>query len=313
VRRMELQQFWCLEYRERKYLEHLSDSDLAQRARDIICNYTTLSDKGQIRFQPVQGEGRLWIRLFTHVCEEYRLRKKWFPPGFMKGAQVPRPTWPDLPRAVRALGNTRLEQGSFLVKYGKLKFLRSALDEGRIRISPASAYDDPSLNHAIRDNELEIAWFSAPSNNVIHVIDQSTGKPKRRLNPVGNVRYSLKAAANYYVYCLSRIYGLRLFDDFDADCCLVIRQPMNFIERLFKEFDRRIPGWRGFAAGVSYIDPLNAATQDINAHFYKHFRFSYQKEFRIVWTPPDNRRELEFIDLSLGNLEECAELVSLES
>jgi hypothetical protein len=309
---MELQQFWCLEYRDRRYLEHLSDNDLAQRARDIISNYTVLSDKGQISLQPVEEEGQLWIRLFTHICEEYRLRKKWFPAGFMKDAPIPQPTWPDLPKSVKALGDRKLEQGNFLVKYGECEFLRPTLDEGRIHISPASAYDDPSLNYAIKDDELEITWLSLPSDNVIEVIDPNTGKPKRRLNPTGNVKYTLKASTNYYAYCLSRIYGFRLFDDFEADCCLIIKQPMNFIERLFREFDKRMPGWKGFAKGVSYVDPLNAYTQDIDVFFYKHFRYAYQKEFRMVWTPPEDRKELDCIDLELGNLEEYCELVSLE-
>jgi hypothetical protein len=42
----------------------------------------------------------------------------------------------------------------FLVKYGLREYLEPALREGRIRVSPASRYADPSLNPAIRDNEL---------------------------------------------------------------------------------------------------------------------------------------------------------------
>lgn len=308
---MEVQEFWSMEYRNRRYLEHLGEEDLAQRAKDIISNYTTLTAQGRISLHPIDEGGELWIRLFTHVIEEYRLRNKWFPPGFMKDAPIPKPTWPQVPKAVEAIRGRRLIPDEFLVKYGESRYLKPTLERGIIRIAPASSYNDPSLKQARKDNELEISWLSLPERNIIQVLDRETGKPRRNLTPVGNVKIGLEAPNNYYVYCLSYLYSLRLFDDFEADSCLIISRPLKFIERLFREFDKQLPGWKGISTGVSYIDPLNTKPDELNPFFYKHFRYAYQKECRIIWLPPTDEIQLDPIFLELGNLEEICELILL--
>jgi hypothetical protein len=308
---MTREQYWRKEYRRRRYLEYLNDEDLAQRLRDIAGNYLILSDNGQMSFQNIEASGKLWIRLFTHVDEEYKLRNKEFPPGLFKGAMIPKPTWPDTPKAARAIGGRKLIQETYLVKYGQSKYLRPMLEQGILRIAPASAYNDPSLNPAIKDNELEISWLSLPSQNVVQFLDSATGKPKRILPVVGNLKYLLKSPNNYYVICLSQVYELRLFDDFSADCCLLINHPLKFIERVFREFSKRLPGWEPIAKGISYVDPFYAKATDIDTYFWKHFRYWYQREYRLVWLPTSNVMQLEPIVLELGNLHNCCELIVL--
>lgn len=55
---------------------------------------------------------------------------------------------------------------------------------------PASAYDDPSLNPAIRDEELEVNVCDLPSVVEISVIDENTGEPVRSIQPIGNALFT---------------------------------------------------------------------------------------------------------------------------
>lgn len=94
--------------------------------------------------------------------------------------------------------------------------------------------------------------------------------------------------------------------------CLLITDPHAFLQKIAYATAQRLPGWISDARGVKYIDPLNATIRDVEVCFSKHFRYAYQKEYRIAWLPPEDREKLEPIELEIGSLEDCAELISLE-
>jgi len=158
---MRRHEFWRLSYRRSRYLEHATEEELMNRARDIISNITELAYDGKIgMISPTEG-GAFWIELFTHVLEELVLRGSGFKDGFLKDATVPKPTFPIDPRAkslVRQIG-PGLGNQWYVVKLGKAKYLQPAFEQGHWRISPASSYADPSLNAAQRDKELEMKIY----------------------------------------------------------------------------------------------------------------------------------------------------------
>jgi len=314
---MKRHELWRLQYRQRRYLEHLSEQDLQQRAKDILCNITVLTDTGKIGLHPVEDEGGYWIEIFTHLLEEFQIRFGPFPAGFTNGfikeAQIITPTWPDAPKSVIAIKDKTFSSSPYLVKYGKECHVRKTLEKGVIRIAPASFYADPSLNAAIKDNELEISIHTHPSDVYIEHIDKKSGVPTARITPFGNVTYTLKAPTNYYVYCLSSKYIYRAFDDFEADCALLIKEPREFLKRLFRAFSKKLNSWRNFATAVTYIDPMNTHPSDLDVFFCKHFRYAYQKEYRAIWLPPSPEKHLEPVMLELGNLQQICELVRIPS
>src|SRR5205085_8475920 len=116
------------------------------------------------------------------------------------------------------------------VKYGRSQFLTETLKKGILRISPASSYKDPSLNYAQQDDELEVALLGLPSEVKIEAIDEKTGKSKGRIEPIGNVKFMMRAPTNYYACCLSLTFNQRLFGDFQADCALIIKDPKEFLD-----------------------------------------------------------------------------------
>jgi hypothetical protein len=94
--------------------------------------------------------------------------------------------------------------------------------------------------------------------------------------------------SNCYVACLGRRYQYRLFDDFGYDSCVVIREPQRFIERTRSCMEGVLPGWAFSASRVSYLDPCHPTPTD-DVLFSKHFRFTYQQEFRMVWEAPTRK------------------------
>ena len=111
---------------------------------------------------------------------------------------------------------------------------------------------------------------------------------------------------------MSHLFVPRLFLDFDhADACLLITNPQKFIERLNKAFEQATAGFIAVVNPVRYIDPLNTRLDEIEIFFCKHFRYAYQKEFRIAWLPHKPCQQLDYIYLTLGSLEDICELITL--
>ncbi len=215
-------------------------------------------------------------------------------------------------KVVAEFNRLGLKPGTFLVKFGRAKYLRRSLEEGVIRIMPASFYADPSLNQAIKDAELQIKFFCLPSEVQLEAFDGKTGKPKGHIKTEGNVTYTLEANSNYYAYCLTSALSIRLFGDFEADSCLIVKSGGDFIVRMAEAFNRLNPGWECISGSVDYFDPFDVEGSKLGVHFAKHFRFAYQQEFRMVWLPPSPRRVLDPVILELGGLQDICEIIDLK-
>ena len=101
-----------------------------------------------------------------------------------------------------------------------------------------------------------------------------------------------------------------MFGDFDADSCLVIQRPAEFIGLLNHAFKDKMSGWTCQAKLVNYVDPFNTKGFRPELYFGKHFRYTYQKEYRDVWLPPTSETTLKPVFVELGNLHEYCELIS---
>ncbi len=90
MRRHEL---WRQQYRlSGRYMQHLKEEELQQRARDVFNNLIQLNHEPKISL-PVPREGEKWMILWTHVLEEFVIRFGPFPSGFengfMKNMRIP--------------------------------------------------------------------------------------------------------------------------------------------------------------------------------------------------------------------------------
>ncbi|KAF0144782.1 MAG: hypothetical protein FD156_1611 [Nitrospirae bacterium] len=293
---------------------HLKEDELQQRAKDVFNNLILLNEESKISLPKLSSETEKWMILWTHVLEEFVIRSGPYPSGFangfMKNIKIPDPRSPLAPKAANAVRTTSLPPGDYLFKYGKSEYLRQALNEKQIRISPASSYDDPSLNPAIRDKELELSICPSPSGFKMKAYDGKTGKYKGDIHPQ-NFVYTARSKTNYYVYCLSLSFTPRLFLDFDADACLVIRKPSEFEKIILSIFETKVRNWSGVRERIVYIDPLNCSMADIDVFSSKDFRYAYQREYRFIWLPPAPVQNLAHIFIEVPNIEEYCYLVDI--
>lgn len=184
------------------------------------------------------------------------------------------------------------------------------MDEKQIRISPASSYNDPSLNPAIRDEELELVITPTPRRLKMKAYDGKTGQCKGGFSPDYFV-YTTRSATNYYVYCLSLSFAPRLFLDFDANACLIIGNPKEFVESVLSAVENKMKGWFGVGMDISYIDPVNYPIKDVDVFASKHFRYAYQREYRFIWLPPSPIQVLEHFVIEVPNIEKYCYLLDL--
>jgi hypothetical protein len=311
---MQRDHLWRLMYRNERYLEHASPTDLASRARDIVCNVTTLEYNGKIGLVEVK-DGFYWMELFTHVLEEFALRKSDFPDRFMKNAAVPTPSFPREPRSVKLLKQLgpNLSDHFYIAKLGKSKYLESDFNSGRWRISPASSYapSDPSLNMAQRDSELELSAY-LPAQTKIRVWSGTTGAFKGEIMPAGNIKVTSQSVCDYYVSCLTKQLDLRLFDDFQADCAIIIHKPTEFATRVFAAAKKMLPTWNGGFGDITYVDPYRPPDMAIEIFRSKDFRFWYQREVRLAWLPSKQiEGKLDHLYLELGEIADLCEFVRI--
>lgn len=309
------QDLWNHQYRARRYLEHLSEYELIQRTKDTLANHVILSDDLKIGLHAIHDEGEYWMIMFSDICEEFVLRGYKYPEplaGQLADVQAPKYDWNGLSSAVKAISEKSLVSGEFLIKFGEYQYLQPMLEVGETRIMPASFYKN-SPNPAIRDSELEIKLSALPTEVTMEVIDAKTGTSKRQISPIGNIEFTLSTKSDYYLFCLAGSYAHRMFGDFKADACLIIKNPKRFLDRITEQFKFQLPDLNASGRAVDYVDPLNSNGVAANAYFSKHFRYSYQKEFRVVWIPENPSFDLKPVFLNLGDLRDYCEIMRLHS
>lgn len=120
------------------------------------------------------------------------------------------------------------------------------------------------------------------------------------------------SSENAWLYCVSATYDAAIYDDFpDYDSCLIIHDPVEFVERLRWAVHREVNA-RGHAfSPATYVDPLTQVERGVPILFQKDARYAYQDECRAVWLPQRGVSAITRTFAKLGNLETMAELVSI--
>ena len=67
----------------------------------------------------------------------------------------------------------------------------------------------------------------------------------------------LRSDSDYYIAGFSSSYEYRLYDDFEAEGCLVIRDIGRFVKALQVRVEEMLPGWKFSFGGVNYRDPYH--------------------------------------------------------
>jgi len=196
-------------------------------------------------------------------------------------------------------------------KFGKREHMEALLNRGIVRIAPASSFASAELNGARRDDELSLE--TKPSRSDLEALCRrdAIGPPAKEVVEARAWSYVTQAKTDYFVYCMAERFDHRLFDDFEADACLVIRDPSVFEQRLRLHVGGGLDSWKAYSTQVDYIDPLFPPLETLNPFFCKQFRFFYQREYRHLWIPPKEPGPLKPFFADLGSLTDIAEVVTL--
>jgi hypothetical protein len=306
-------------YMSQRYLGTVPWEVLEQRMRDILVNLTVITENKRTGLPPIESEAEEWMVRFGHIEAERGLRFGPYPAGlrdsFLRGTPIPRSTHPLVEKAVDVVRRFQQPSTSYLVKFGKHEHMQEALQEGGVLVSPATSYKDPSLNPAIRDDELSVTVYLVPDGLPLSspLPAEVVAAARASSHTVTGVR--AQAQTDYYVYCMCTLLVPRLFVDFEYDACLVITNPSSFLKRLIDAMQARLPDWTILKGNVTYLDPflgpLTPSPDPIGPYLHKHFRYAYQKEYRLAWLPSRPDWELEPIKLTLGKLTDVCQLLRL--
>jgi hypothetical protein len=122
--------------------------------------------------------------------------------------------------------------------------------------------------------------------------------------------------ADHYLYCFSVSYRIRLFADFHANACVLIHNQEEFKRRLILAVRKALPDWYVELGKAKYVDPYFVLQMLPNSgaemFFFKHFRFMYQHEWRLVALPPRHSEGPEGpLDIEIGDLRDISQLIVL--
>jgi hypothetical protein len=193
-------------------------------------------------------------------------------------------------------------------KFGKSRFLGDLVDHGSLRLLAGSHYADPSLNSAVRDDELTLNWWARADNVQITLPDGTVSKPGLVRDWRGRIDYD----CDFYVWCLSGGFHDRLLADFGSDSFVAVYDMSEFLWAIKRTIQTDLPGWTLYFDRVRYVDPCNLPKWDEvpPMPFCKHHKYFYQEEWRIVIYPgPKMAPGLRPIDLKLEFKPNVLELI----
>jgi hypothetical protein len=298
-------QKWRKEYLKNRYLSHFSNSELKNRLNDILLNLLVFSENGRASFNFSSQKMIGIVERFIHIDEQMLQNGSSLASDSINDPNAYLSKYPNILRAIKAWNNRDLQMGTYLVKFGKKKHLQLTKDAGKIRIRPASSYNDPSLNEAIQDIELSQTMLLPPGTKLNK---KKSSSHYKEINGIKKIALTNTYQTDFYVYCLGNLYQHRLFDDFDADACLLIYDTEMFLDKFLNCLKTKYSDWLLKSGEITYYDPCFPNTFG-SIPFSKYLRFWYQSEFRIAFKPKELEKELKEFDMEMGSLSKCCELI----
>lgn len=306
--RLKRHEVWRHEYLRDPYLLGTTDERLAARFRDIFVNQTELGDNALIGV--LSPDTSDFTRKFTHLLEEYAARGGEPPAAVIAAARAPLLRYFENgpPIAVKIFDGYQTPPRPFVVKYGRREFLEPMLHQGRIRICPASYYNDDAHNAAVRDDEISRVFcfptYEERLKGMEHVPIQSHRIPIEDDDIVLPVMMK-----DYFLLSLCDDIYYRMPTDFDADAALIIRDPDRFVQRVISAFLLHRPRWEPVFGPVTYYDPYRDYFAFRTPEMAKPFGYAYQREYRIAFRSRQlitTTLEPEFLEI--GSMTDFAEL-----
>lgn len=286
-------ELWELEYVTYRYLSGLADHDLLHRYRTVVRSMPSyIAEKRAVIPINSYQSAWYWYRKEHQTRLEFALRN------------LEPPDVSIAPRQETFLPETQVvpDGTKILFKYGKQKYMREMVAEGRIRFAPAQSYEAVENNEARRDEELQKHSFKPKMYTKV------TTENGDDIPLLSDVRYTV-GGPDYHLFCLSSVWDEQLFDAFEADSCVAISHPDEFTRRVESSGELIFPNWYFHHNPVQYFDPFDVKPKEyVSSATSKDFLFAYQNEYRLLWANIKGRPVTGDQFVTIGNASDIMEV-----
>lgn len=292
----------------------MPDSALSERLVHLMNNCVRLDHRSMVQLSAVD-QPDIFARLLDTFAET-TLRH-----GSVQAGQNPEawkksnnamisPSEEVAEKAIKLKSLVADEKG-YLLRFSSFEFMNDLVHNGGVFLQSASAYKNQE-NVSVRDDELDLTLIRYLSpREALDILGEFGGPSAMR--QAKSLEYSI-TAPDFLTLCFTDSLNYRMISDWDAEAAVIIHDPNGFFERLKGASQKLHTEKSSLEQGkVRYIDPYfenYAKVQSEDLPFCKHFKFSYQKEFRFVIR---NSQKIENEDrkIYLGDLSDIATLVDL--
>ncbi|MFH5927253.1 hypothetical protein [Roseomonas xinghualingensis] len=269
-------------------LRNISDDALQERLNRIDRNIQYLDSSVTPRDDLPAERGWLspwwWLRIRHWTVLEFEHR------GLTPG---PTPTIPALPALASDFKGVVAGGRKLLVRISAKVWSLELLQRGRLRFAPATSYRDAALGGARADDEMSKAYHRP--GQVLKI----TGPRGEFITPIGDVEFATIRSIErrgvlydvpYWLCSFSSDLDPRLFTEFpsghlDGDACLVIFDPMAFVQRALPHLIQAAPRATKKLFPIEYFDLYHPAEKRLSLLIAKEMPYAYQREMRFALDP----------------------------
>ncbi|AQS38565.1 hypothetical protein Sps_03438 [Shewanella psychrophila] len=303
---------WRCEYYRNPYLLLEEDETIQERLADVFTNSLDIGANGKISVTPMIDNDARFGRLLIELIEETNWR------GILKEGSIGYASEQlnayysnGMPLGVKMFDKLTIEPENCLLKFSKKQYVEDMLKYGRFRISPASYYSKGSHIKAIKDLETVRSYRLKAISEILK--GESHFEFQGLRNPIINGVVPIEfVMGDYYMFCTCNEVSRRMPTDFESDAVLIIKDKVEFINRLKDELLISFPDWEFLESDVYYYDPYNDTIKDKDQEFYKHFSYAYQKEHRCIIRPKVKNSaavNLDAFSIEIGSISDIAEVI----
>jgi len=301
---MDLQSTWTAEYEGSLYLRELHSNLLVERYGNLIQNLWSTDCEGKVQKARDPDRARKVLRLLFHIILEQTRRGIAPADGvFDERAMINEATAAYVPPLLKS---PVVGAPDGFAKFGKRCHIRASFERGIFQIAPASGYNDPSLNGAQADKELE-HFTVTPNEHLLfklNGIDAKGNEVEVETRPMQLFRYM--NVPDFYVWCCGYGCDLRMLHDFKYDALLLVKDVPAFTKRMLEAVDKAQSGSAGIHGPVAYYDPYTVHRSQLKPIFSKNLKYLYQNEYRLAWNMPTGTMLAPFL-VELGPLNDIAQ------
>lgn len=268
-------------YQSTRYLRGISKADLEVRVSDVFNNILRVSDEAMV--VPLKGFGTQgeWLDKLLHCQFEFELVFGRFPqdlsPGTLQGVLPFDATIRE--RIIKAAKPFKQVTSPSLLRFGSMKNMLALFEGGELMLQPAKKFLEEDLA-AVQDDECSISVRGVLKAEEVRAFVEN---PEDVSDDIADQHIELNFETdNYAIFCMGKVPELRMIANWNAEAVVIINDPPKFEKRLEEAVRGAFSGADISFSDVEYLDPYFPPSGIPDVCAVKHFRFSYQKERRLI-------------------------------